>query len=72
MRRKKMSKVIRTSIVFELNLDQDPLIEMLDEGMTDEELMEYARETMMEDLIQMSYGSGEDLMNAIEAEVINV
>jgi hypothetical protein len=72
MRRKKMSKVIRTSIVFELNLDQDPLIEMLDEGMTDEELMEYARETMMEDLIQMSYGSGADLMNAIEAEVINV
>ena len=67
-----MSKVIRTSIVFELNLDQDPLIEMLDEDMTDEELLEYARKTMMEDLIQMSYDSGVDLMNAIEAEVINV
>ncbi|MDA8874745.1 hypothetical protein N9H78_03635 [Winogradskyella sp.] len=67
-----MSKVIRTSIVFELNLDQDPLIEMLDEDMTDEELLEYARKTMTEDLIQMSYDSGADLMNAIEAEVINV
>jgi hypothetical protein len=70
-RRKMMSKVIRTSIVFELNLDQDPLIEMLDEGMTDEELMEYAKETMMEDLIQMSYGSGQDLLNAIDVEIVN-
>ena len=66
-----MSKIIRTSITFEFDVDQDPYLEMFGEDATVEELMDYARETMAEDLIQMSYGSGADLINAIEVEIIN-
>jgi len=66
-----MSKVIRTSIMFEFNVDEDIYLEMFGDDATDEELMDYARTTMMEDLIQMSYGSGTDLLDAIDVEIVN-
>jgi hypothetical protein len=69
--RKTMSKVIRTSIMFEFNVDEDIYLEMFGDDATDEELMDYARTTMMEDLIQMSYGSGTDLLDAIDVEIVN-
>ena len=67
-----MSKVIRASIVFEFNMDEDPYFEMFGEEATEEDMLNYARETMAEDLVQMSYGSGAELINCIDAEVINV
>lgn len=66
-----MSRVVRTSIMFEFNLDEDIYLEMFGDDATDEELMDYARTTMMEDLIQMSYGSGTDLLDAIDVEIVN-
>ena len=66
-----MSKVVRTTIMFEFNVDEDIYLEMFGDDATDEELMDYARTTMMEDLIQMSYGSGTDLLNAIDVEIVN-
>ena len=66
-----MSRVIRTSIMFEFNVDEDIYLEMFGDDATDEELMNYARTTMMEDLIQMSYGSGTDLLDAIDVEIVN-
>ena len=66
-----MSKVIRTSIMFEFNVDEDIYLEMFGDDATDEELMDYARTTMMEDLIQMSYGSGTDLLDSIDVEIVN-
>ena len=66
-----MSRVVRTSIMFEFNLDEDIYLEMFGDDATDEELMDYARTTMMEDLIQMSYGSGTDLLDSIDVEIVN-
>jgi len=57
--------------MFEFNLDEDIYLEMFGDDATDEELMDYARTTMMEDLIQMSYGSGTDLLDAIDVEIVN-
>ena len=53
-------------------MDEDPYFEMFGEEATEEDMLNYARETMAEDLVQMSYGSGAELFNCIDAEVINV
>jgi hypothetical protein len=63
-----MSRIIRTSITFDYYPDEDPLLEMMGEDATDEDLMQYARETMAEDISQVSYA---DVINAIDVEFIN-
>jgi hypothetical protein len=66
--RKKMPRVIRTSITFEYYPDEDPILDMMGEDATDEDLMAYARETMAEDICQVSF---HDVINAIDVEIIN-
>lgn len=62
--------IARGSITFEFNLDEDPLFEMFGEDATLEEKLDYFRETMAQDLVQMSY-QGDDLYNCIEMEIVN-
>jgi hypothetical protein len=61
--------IARGTITFEFNLDEDPLFEMFSEEATLEEKLDYFRETMAQDLVQMSY-QGEDLYNCIEMEIV--
>jgi hypothetical protein len=39
---------------------------------SDEQRLTYFKEMMAEDLITMSYGSGAELINAIDVEILNV
>lgn len=67
-----MPRIARTTIAFEFNLDEDPLFEMDEHEWSDEQRLTYFKEMMAEDLITMSYGSGAELFNAIDVEIINV
>ena len=66
--RKKMSKVIRASIVFEYMVDEDEVLADL----TPEDQVEYVRETTVEDIMTMGFGTSDDLLQAINIEIINV
>jgi hypothetical protein len=66
--RKKMSKVIRASIVFEYMVDDDEVLAEL----TPEDQVEYVRETTVEDIMTMGFGTSDDLLQAINIEIINV
>jgi hypothetical protein len=66
--RKKMSKVIRASIVFEYMVDDDEVLADL----TPEDQVEYVRETTVEDIMTMGFGTSDDLLQAINIEIINV
>lgn len=61
--------IARGTITFEFNLEEDPIFEMFGEDMTIEDKINYFKETMAEDLIQMSY-QGDDLYNCIKMEII--
>jgi hypothetical protein len=63
-----MSKVIRASIVFEYMVDGD---EVLDD-LTPEDQVEYVREATVEDIMSMGFGNSDDLLQAINIEIINV
>jgi hypothetical protein len=65
---KKMSKVIRASIVFEYLVDDDEVLADL----TPEDQVEYVRETTVEDIMTMGFGTSDDLLQAINIEIINV
>lgn len=58
-------KVIRTSIVFDMDTDQF----INDEPMTDEEMIQYAKECFYDDL--HSFFKYNELMDVISAEIIN-
>jgi ABC-type lipopolysaccharide export system ATPase subunit len=66
--RMKMSKVIRASIVFEYLVDEDEVMSEL----TPEDQIEYVKETTVEDIMTMGFGNSDDLLQAINIEVINV
>lgn len=66
-----MTQVIRASITFEYNLDEDPYMEMFGEESTLEEKMQYVRETMAEDIRQMGY-EYPMLEDSIDMEVVDV
>lgn len=67
-----MPREVRGTITFLYNMDEDPYFEMFEEEATDEEKLNYFRECMAEDLVQMSYGDGSMLFDAIEMEIENV
>ena len=64
----KMSKVIRASIVFEYLVDEDDIMSEL----TPEDQIEYVKETTVEDIMSMGFGTSDDLLQAINIEIINV
>jgi hypothetical protein len=68
MRKTKMSKVIRASIVFEYMVDGDEVLADL----TPEDQVEYVREATVEDIMSMGFGNSDDLLQAINIEIINV
>ena len=63
-----MSKLIRASIVFEYLVDDDEVLSEL----TPEEQIDYVKESTVEDIMSMGFGNSDDLLEAIEVEVINV
>lgn len=67
-----MPRLAKASVTFMFNLDEDPLFEMDQHEWSDEQRLDYFKEMMAEDLITMSYGSGAELINAIDVEIINV
>lgn len=67
-----MPRLAKASVTFMFNLDEDPLFEMDEHEWSDEQKLDYFREMMAEDLSIMSYGSGAELFNAIDVEIVNV
>jgi hypothetical protein len=61
-----MSKVIRTSIVFDYYPDEDELMS----EMTDEEQMAYCREMMVDDIY--SFVKYNEVFEAVDVEIVNV
>ena len=63
-----MSKVIRATIAFEYLVEEDELMS----EMSDSEQIEYVKESTVEDIMTMGFGTSDDLFNGIEIEVIDV
>jgi hypothetical protein len=63
----KMSKVLRATITFEYLVEEDELMS----EMSDEEQVEYVKESTVEDIMTMGFGNSDDLYQGIEVEVIN-
>lgn len=61
-----MSKVIRTSIVFDYYPDEDELLM----DMSEEEQLQYCKETMIEDIY--SFVKYNELADAVDVEIVNV
>jgi len=61
-----MSKVIRGTIVFEFLVDEDEVLSEL----SAEEQEQYVRESIVEDIMTMGFGTSDDLAEAIEISVI--
>ena len=62
-----MSKVLRATIAFEYLVEEDELMS----EMSDEEQVEYVKESTVEDIMTMGFGTSDDLYQSIEVEVIN-
>ena len=60
-----MSRVITATITFEYLVDEDELMA----GMSDEEQIEYVRETTLEDISEMAMRYSDQLADAIEINV---
>ena len=60
-----MSKVITATVTFEYLVDEDELMV----GMSDEEQIEYVRETTLEDIREMAMMYSDQLADAIEINV---
>jgi hypothetical protein len=69
MRRRKVARIAKGTITFKYNMDEDPYFEMFEEEASDEEKIKYFRETMAEDLVQMSY-DWPNLPDVIEMEIV--
>ena len=63
-----MSKMLRATIVFEYLVEEDELMS----EMSDEEQVEYVKESTVEDIMSMGFDTSDDLYQGIEVEVINV
>ena len=63
-----MSRKVQVSIAFEISSGD---LELMDDDyeMTDEELIQYAKECFFEDIYE--YVSSDELMDIIHAEIIN-
>jgi hypothetical protein len=64
--RMKMSKVIRASITFDYYPEDDDLME----GMTEAEMLEYAKSSYIDDIY--SFVKYNELNDAVEVKIINV
>ena len=60
-----MSKVITATVTFEYLVDEDELMA----DMSDEEQIEYVRETTLEDIREMAMDYSDQLADAIEINV---
>jgi hypothetical protein len=63
-----MSKMLRATIVFEYLVEEDELMS----EMSDEEQVEYVKESTVEDIMTMGFGNSDDLYQGIEVEVVDV
>jgi hypothetical protein len=63
-----MSKVITATITFEYLVDEDELMA----EMSDEEQVEYVRETTLEDISEMAMRYSDQLADAIDIQIKNV
>mgnify|MGYP006936342813 FL=1 len=63
-----MSKVIRATIAFEYLVDEDELMS----EMSDEEQIEYVRETTLEDISEMAMRYSDQLADALDIQIKNV
>ena len=63
-----MSKVIRATITFEYLVDEDELMS----EMSDEEQIEYVRETTLEDISEMAMRYSDQLADALDIQIKNV
>ena len=64
-----MARMAKGTITFYYNMDEDQYIEMFEEEASDEEKMQYFRETMAEDIAQLSY-DWPNLPDSIEMEIV--
>ena len=64
-----MARIAKGTITFKYNMDEDPYFEMFEEEASDEEKIKYFRETMAEDLVQLSY-DWPNLPDVIEMEIV--
>ena len=63
-----MSKVITATVTFEYLVDEDELMRDL----SDDEQIEYVRETTLEDIREMAMEYSDQLADAIEIQIKNV
>lgn len=63
-----MSKVITATVTFEYLVDEDELMA----EMSDEEQIEYVRETTLEDISEMAMRYSDQLADAIDIQIKNV
>tara|TARA_B110000977_G_scaffold50562_1_gene68667 strand:- start:118 stop:309 length:192 start_codon:yes stop_codon:yes gene_type:complete len=63
-----MSKMLRATIVFEYLVEEDELMS----EMSDEEQVEYVKESTVEDIMSMGFGNSDDLYQGIEVEAVDV
>jgi hypothetical protein len=64
-----MARIAKGTITFNYNMDEDPYFEMFEEEASDEEKIKYFRETMAEDLVQLSF-DWPNLPDSIEMEIV--
>ena len=64
-----MARLAKGTITFHYNMDEDPYFEMFGEESSDEEKIKYFRETMAEDIAQLSY-DWPNLPDSIEMEIV--
>ena len=64
-----MSRLAKGTITFYYNMDEEPYFEMFEEEASDEEKIKYFRETMAEDITQLSY-DWPNLPDSIEMEIV--
>jgi hypothetical protein len=60
-----MARLAKGTITFYYNMDEDPYFELFEEEASDEEKIEYFRETMAEDIAQHVR-----LLDSIEMEIV--
>jgi hypothetical protein len=64
-----MARLAKGTITFYYNMDEEPYLEMFEEEASDEEKIKYFRETMAEDITQLSY-DWPNLPDSIEMEIV--
>lgn len=62
-----MGKTIRASLVFDYYVDDDELMA----EMSEEDQFHYVRESVVQDIVEMNFGTSDLLYECVEIEVIN-